>query len=41
MKAVEIDKKCNGFSVIYGKKTFDFVICYRVIFYYDLDLVLN
>ena len=25
----------------YGKKTFDFVIYYLIILYYDLDLLLN
>ena len=33
-----MDKKYNGSLVIYGKKAFDFVICYLVILYYDLDL---
>ena len=36
-----MDKKYNESSVIYGKKTFDFVICYLVILYYDLDFALN
>ena len=36
-----MDKKYNGSSVIYGKKTFDFVICYLVILHSDLDLVIN
>ena len=36
-----MDKKCNEPSVIYSKKTFDFVTCYLVILYYALDLVLN
>ena len=36
-----MNKTCNGSSVIYGKKAFDVIICYFVIFYYDLDLVLN
>ena len=36
-----MDKKYNGTSMIYGEKTFDFVICYLVILHYDLDLVLN
>ena len=35
-----MDKKYNGSSVTCGKKTFDFIICYFVILYYDLDLVL-
>ena len=39
-KVVEIDKRYNGSSVIYVKKTFDFVICYLIL-YYDLDLLLN
>ena len=33
-----MDKRYNGSSVIYGKKIFDFVLCYLVILYYDLDL---
>ena len=41
IKNVRMDKKYNGFSVIYGKKSFDFVICYLVILYYDLDRVLD
>ena len=36
-----MDKKYNGSSVIYGKKTFDIVICYLVILYYNMSLVLN
>ena len=36
-----MDKKYNESPVIYGKKTFDFVICYLVILYSDLDLVIN
>ena len=36
-----MNKKYNGSSVIYSKKTFDFVICCLVTLYYDLDLVLN
>ena len=38
-----MDKMCNGSSMIYDKKTFDFVscvMCYLVILYYDLDLIL-
>ena len=38
IKVVEMDKKYNGSN---GKKNFDFVICYLVILYYNLDLVLN
>ena len=34
------NKKFNGSSVIYGKKNSDYVICYLVILYYDLVLVL-
>ena len=36
-----MDKKDNGSSMIYGKRTFDFVICYLVILYYGLYDVLN
>ena len=36
-----MDKKYIGNSVIYCKKTFDFVLCYLVTLYYDLDLLLN
>ena len=36
-----MDKKYNGSSVVYGNKSFDFVIRYLVILYYDLDLALN
>ena len=36
-----MDKKYNRSSLINGKTTFDFVIYYLVILYYDLHLVLN
>ena len=36
-----MDKKYNASSLIYVQKTFNFVICYLVILYYDLDFVLN
>ena len=36
-----MNTKCNGSSLIYGKKISDFVICYLVILYYVLDLVPN
>ena len=36
-----MDKKDNGSSMIYGKRTFDFVIRYLVILYYGLYDVLN
>ena len=36
-----MDETYNGSSVIYGKKAFDFLICYLAILYYDLDLALN
>ena len=41
IKVAEMDKKDNGSSVIYGKKTFNFAICYLVILYNDMDLVLK
>ena len=31
------NKKFNGYSVIYGKKAFDFAIYYLVILHYDLE----
>ena len=40
IKVVGMDKKYNGSSVIYGKKTFDSIICYLVILYYEVDVVL-
>ena len=35
-----MDKRYIGHLVIYCKKTFDFVLCYLVTLYYDLDLLL-
>ena len=41
IKVAEMDEKDNGSSVIYGKKIFDFAICYLLILYDDMDLVLK